>query len=180
MSRFWAPKRRELQKSNFELTKLWIRISVVLLLMYFLILEIFFKWQKLFCFFTPCWRWWHSQVSRLFNYVSFRNSHFEFVFICGCRQRASSWQFQFSHWGSFANVNNTKWLTTCLQGVHEFGMTELKNGTPYHDSGTFVVAPNRGILKTLFNFELQFWPWKSMNHQLRKSVNVAQKKRSSI
>ena len=47
----------------------------------------------------------------------------------------------------------------------------LKNGTPYHESGTFV---------TLFNFELSFWLWKSMNHQLRKTVNVAQKKRSSV
>ena len=93
-----------------------------------------------FCFFTPYWHWWHSQVSRVFNYVSFLKSHFEFEFICGCRQRASSWQFQFSHQGSFANLKNTKWLTTCLHRVHEFGMTRLKNGTPYHDSDTFVVA----------------------------------------
>ena len=47
----------------------------------------------------------------------------------------------------------------------------LKNGTPYHESGTFV---------TLFNFELSFWLWKSMNHQHPKTVNVAQKKRSSV
>ena len=135
-----------------------------------------------FGFFTPCWHWWHSQVSLVFNYVSFLKSHFEFEFefICGCRQRASSWQFQFSHQGSFANVKNTNWLTTCLHRVHEFGMTRLKNGTPYHDSDTFVVAPNRGILNTLFNYELQFWWWKSMNHQLRKSANVAQQKRSSV
>ena len=41
---------------------------------------------------------------------------------------------------------------------------------------------NRRILKTLalFNFELSFWLWKSMNQQPRKSVNVAQKKRSSV
>ena len=32
MSRFWAPKRELQIKSNFELTKLWIKISVVLLL----------------------------------------------------------------------------------------------------------------------------------------------------
>ena len=135
---------------------------------------------SIFRFFTPCWRWWHSLVSRLFNYVSFLKSHFEFVFICGCRQRASSWQFQFSYRGSFANVKNTKWLTTYLHGVNEFGMTGLKNGTPYHDSDTFVVAPNRGILMTQFNFELQSWRLKSMNRQLRKSANVAQKKRSSV
>ena len=28
-------------------------------------------------FHTPCWHWWHSQVSRLFNYVSFSKSHFK-------------------------------------------------------------------------------------------------------
>ena len=39
---------------------------------------------------------------------------------------------------------------------------------------------NRRILKTLFNFRLSFWLWKSMNQQLRKSVNVAQKRRSSL
>ena len=54
----------------------------------------------------------------------------------------------------------------------------LKNGTPYHDSDTFV--DNCRILKTLFNFELSLWLWKSMNQQLRKSMNVAQKKRSSV
>ena len=32
---------------------------------------------------------------------------------------------------------NTKRSTTCLHGVSEFGMTG-KNGTPYHDSDTFV------------------------------------------
>ena len=53
----------------------------------------------------------------------------------------------------------------------------LKNGTPYHDSDT-LVEPYNIILKTLFNFELSFWLWKSMNQQLRKSVNVAQKKHS--
>ena len=47
----------------------------------------------------------------------------------------------------------------------------LKNGTPYHESSTFV---------TPFNFELSFWLWKSMNRQLRKTVNVAQKIRSSV
>lgn len=41
-----------------------------------------------------------------------------------------------------------------LHGLHEFGITGLKNGTPYHDSDTFMVAPKRGILKRLFNFEL--------------------------
>ena len=30
------------------------------------------------------------------------------------------------------------------------------------------------------NFGLSFWLWKSMNQQLRKSVNVAQKRRSSL
>ena len=34
-----------------------------------------------------------------------------------------------------------------LHGEQEFEMTGLKNGTPYHDSDTFVVAPNRGILR---------------------------------
>ena len=30
-----------------------------------------------FCFLnTPCWRWWHSQVSRLFNYVSLSKLYF--------------------------------------------------------------------------------------------------------
>ena len=48
-------------------------------------------------------------------------------------------------------------------------MIGLKNGTPCHDNGTFVVAPNHGILKTLFNFELSFWRWKSM-----PEPNVAQ------
>ena len=42
----------------------------------------------------------------------------------------------------------------------------LKSGTPYPESGTFV-AP--------FNFELSFWLWKSMNRQLRKTVNVAKR-----
>ena len=28
---------------------------------------------------TPCWYWWDSQVSQLFNYVSFLKSHFELV-----------------------------------------------------------------------------------------------------
>ena len=28
---------------------------------------------------TPCWYWWDSQVSRLFNYVSLLKSHFELV-----------------------------------------------------------------------------------------------------
>ena len=59
-------------------------------------------------------------------------------------------------------------------------MTGLKDGTPYHDSDTFVVASNRGILKLLFNFEPSFWLWKSMNHQLRKSTNVAQKEHRSV
>ena len=49
------------------------------------------------------------------------------------------------------------------------GCTGLKNGMPYHDSETLVVAPKRGILKTLFNFfltvEVDDW-----NHQLRKST----------
>ena len=45
---------------------------------------------------------------------------------------------------------------------------------------TVTLSWNRRILKTLFNFELSFWLWKSMSQQLRKSVNVAQKKRSSV
>ena len=28
---------------------------------------------------TPCWHWWDSQVSRLFNYVSFLKLHFKLV-----------------------------------------------------------------------------------------------------
>ena len=28
---------------------------------------------------TPCSHWWHSQVSRLFNYVSFSKLHFKFI-----------------------------------------------------------------------------------------------------
>ena len=33
---------------------------------------------------TPCWHWWHSQVSRLFNYVSFSKSHFKLVVRSEC------------------------------------------------------------------------------------------------
>ena len=43
---------------------------------------------------------------------------------------------------------------------------------------TATLSWNRRILKTLFNFGLSFWLWKSMNQQQRKSVSVAQKKRS--
>ena len=35
-------------------------------------------------------------------------------------------------------------------GYTSLGCTGLKSGTPYDDSDTFVVAPNRGIWKTLF------------------------------
>ena len=28
---------------------------------------------------TPCWDWWHSNVSRLFSYVSFSKSHLKLV-----------------------------------------------------------------------------------------------------
>ena len=42
------------------------------------------------------------------------------------------------------------------------------------------VSWNRRILETLLIFELSLWLWKSMNEHLRKSVNVAQKKRSSV
>ena len=45
---------------------------------------------------------------------------------------------------------------------------------------TATLSWNRGILKTLFIFELSFWLRKSMNHQLRKFVIVVQKKRSSV
>ena len=72
---------------------------------------------------------------------------------------------------------NPKRSTTCLHGVYTRVWEDwLKNGTPYHDSHTFVEPQT---LKTLFNFDLSFWLWKSMNQQLRKSTNVAQKKRSS-
>ena len=131
---------------------------------------------SIFCFFTPCWRWWHSLVSRLFNYGSFLKSHFEFVFICGCRQRAISIFVP----RIFRQCKKHKVVKHMSSWRNEFGITGLKNGTPYHDSDTFVVAPNRGILMTLFNFELQSWRLKSMNRQLRKSANVAQKKRSSV
>ena len=57
---------------------------------------------------------------------------------------------------------NTKRQTTCSE----------------HLTMTATLSWNRRILKTLFNFELSFWLWKSMNQQLRKSVNVAQKKHS--
>ena len=33
---------------------------------------------------TPCWHWWHSQVSQLFNYVSFSKSHFKLVVRSEC------------------------------------------------------------------------------------------------
>ena len=59
---------------------------------------------------------------------------------------------------------NTKRQTTCSE----------------HLTMTATLSWNRRILKTLFNFELSFWLWKSMNQQLRKSVNVAQKKRCSV
>ena len=48
-----------------------------------------------------------------------------------------------------------------------------------HLTMTATLSRNRRILKTLFNFELSFWLWKSMNQQLRKSVIVTQTKRSS-
>ena len=58
---------------------------------------------------------------------------------------------------------NTKRQTTCSE----------------HLTMTATLSWNRSILKTLFNFELSFWLWKSMNQQLRKSVIVTQTKRSS-
>ena len=36
---------------------------------------------------TPCWYWWHSQVSRLFNYVSFSKSHFKLVVCSECQKQ---------------------------------------------------------------------------------------------
>ena len=33
---------------------------------------------------TACWHWWHSQVPRLFNYVSFSKSHFKLVVCSEC------------------------------------------------------------------------------------------------
>ena len=115
---------------------------------------------------TPCWHWWHSQVSRLFNYVSFSKSHFKLVvrsecywetavssdsepevepFITQtkaalvallqelsennlnlhlpvCRKRTSSWQFQFSHRGSFDRP-------ACLQTKKIPGQGSLHNCT---------------------------------------------------
>ena len=59
---------------------------------------------------------------------------------------------------------NTKRQTTCSE----------------HLTMTATLSWNRRILKTLFNFELSFWLWKSMNQQLRTSVNVAQKKSCSV
>ena len=40
----------------------------------------------LFCN-TPCWHWWHSQVSWLFNYVSFSKSHFKLVVRSECQKQ---------------------------------------------------------------------------------------------
>ena len=37
---------------------------------------------------------------------------------------------------------NTK-RSTAWSTSDDFGIPGLKNGTPYHDSDTFVVAPNR-------------------------------------
>ena len=49
------------------------------------------SWRKMSLLFifllffnTPCWHWWHSQVSRLFNYVSFSKSHFKLVVRSEC------------------------------------------------------------------------------------------------
>ena len=36
---------------------------------------------------TPCWHWWHSQVPRLFNYVSFSKSHFKLVVCSECQKQ---------------------------------------------------------------------------------------------
>ena len=47
---------------------------------------------------------------------------------------------------------NTKRQTTCSE----------------HLTMTATLSWNSRILKTLFNFELSFWLWKSMNQQLRK------------
>ena len=33
---------------------------------------------------TPYWHWWHSQLSRLFNYISFSKSHFKLVVCNEC------------------------------------------------------------------------------------------------
>ena len=51
----------------------------------------------------------------------------------------------------------------------------LKNGTPYHESGTFVCLLFRTVV-----FKTTARLWKSMNHQLRKTVNVAQKISTSV
>ena len=36
---------------------------------------------------TPRWHWWDSQVSRLFNYVSFLKQHFELVVRSECQKQ---------------------------------------------------------------------------------------------
>ena len=117
------------------------------------------------------------------------------IFKCGCRKRASSWQFQFSHRGSFdrpaclqtKNEDSGRGITTVtdkeIQSRNEARIpqnTKRQTTCSEHLTMTATLSWNRRILKTLFNFELSFWLWKSMNQHLRKSVNVAQKKRSSV
>ena len=41
---------------------------------------------------TPCWYWWHSQVSRLFNYVGFSKSHFKLVVRSECQKQPKGQQ----------------------------------------------------------------------------------------
>ena len=113
----------------------------------------------------------------------------------GCRKRASSWQFQFSHRGSFdrpaclqtKNEDSGRGITTVtdkeIQSRNEARIpqnTKRQTTCSEHLTMTATLSWNRRILKTLSNFELSFWLWKSMNQQLRKSVKVAQKKRSSV
>ena len=43
--------------------------------------------SSFFFFNTPCWHWWHSQVPRLFNYVSFSKSHFKLVVRSECQKQ---------------------------------------------------------------------------------------------
>ena len=55
-----------------------------------------------------------------------------------------------------------------LHGVTSLGwLGKKRNALPINDSGTFVVAPNSGILKTLLNFELSGCGNQALNLQLR-------------
>ena len=65
--------------------------------------------------------------------------------------------------------------------VHVSWCRQWKLESPQgHLTMTATLSWDPRILMTLFNFGLSFWLWKSMNQQLRKSVNVAQKKRRSV